>query len=224
VKVTFYGEGLVQAMAKNYVRKEMPAREVFIGFNKPELISASYRQLNEQMHREHLVYGLGGNHHVDMVLKLVKILANETDGLPVSVLDYGAGKGTLAKALPFPIAEYDPAITGKTESPKPADLVVCTDVLEHVEPEHLIFVLDDLRRCTRRLGYFTIHTGPAMKTLPDGRNTHLIQKSLQWWKKKLDKFFTVGRIVQKGPELFVIVAPMKKVKQKQKQKMHEVAV
>jgi hypothetical protein len=124
-----------------------------------------------------------------------------------SVLDYGCGKGYLAKALPFPIWEYDPAFPDKAASPRPADLVVCADVLEHIEPERLGFVLGDLKRVTRRVGYFVVNTGPARKVLPDGRNTHLIQRGATWWKKQLRRFFTVASIQQKGAELHIIVAP-----------------
>ena len=126
---------------------------------------------------------MGGAKHADTVLKLAKSVEAQ------SILDYGCGKGELAKALPFGICEYDPAITGKNMSPRPADLVVCTDVLEHIEPDRLQFVLADLARCVRKLGFFTIHTGPAQKVLADGRNAHLIQKPVAWWLTKfLDRF------------------------------------
>ena len=55
-----------------------------------------------------------------------------------------------------------------------ADLVCCIDVLERVEPHRLDNVLADLRRVTTTVGFFTVHTGPAVKTLSDGRNAHLI--------------------------------------------------
>jgi len=207
VEPTFFGEGLVQAMAKNYVRK--PAhKHAFVAYSKPELISAEYRALNESLHQKNLAYGVGGGKHADVVKKIYKILQKTTEF--VSVLDYGAGKGYLAKALPFPIAEYDPAVPGKMESPKPADLVVCTDVLEHIEPECIRLVLADIRRCVKQVGYFTICTTAARKTLPDGRNTHLIQKDKDWWQYQLAKHFEIGRIEKVGGELYVTVGPLKK--------------
>jgi hypothetical protein len=90
--------------------------------------------------------------------------------------------------------------------------VVCTDVLEHIEPELLDFVLDDLRRVTRKVGFFVIHTGASTKTLADGRNTHLIQQPREWWHLKLARFFRVAQIQQAGPELYCVVAPLKPVK------------
>lgn len=188
VKATFYGEGLVQAMAKDYVPKPVAPDHRLIGFQKPDLISPEMLSLNRRLHRENLAYGVGGNADAAVVIKLVQATKAQ------SVLDYGCGKGYLAKSLPFPIWEYDPAIPGKEESPRPADLVVCSDVLEHIEPDKLVYVLDDLRRCVKRVGYFVIHTGPARKFLADGRNTHLIQENAAWWEKTLSEFFTIGTI------------------------------
>lgn len=200
VRVTFYGDGLTQAMARAYQPKP-GALTNLVGFQKPRLISPEYIALNRQLHDANSAYGVGGEKHVATVLKLCAAIGSR------NVLDYGCGKGRLGAALPFGICEYDPAIPGKDAPPRPADLVVCTDVLEHVEPEHLSAVLADLKRCVRQVGFFTIHTGPAQKTLADGRNTHLIQHGIDWWRKVLGKFFTVGKIVPQGPELVVVVGP-----------------
>jgi uncharacterized Rossmann fold enzyme len=131
VTARFYGDGLVQAMAKDY--KRQPPKSANIAFSKPELISDEMRELNARLHRDNLAYGVGGGKHAGTVLKLADSIKT------TSVLDYASGKGYLAKAIPFPIWEYDPAIPGKQESPRPADLVVCTDVLEHVELDKLSF-------------------------------------------------------------------------------------
>jgi hypothetical protein len=208
VKATFYGTGLIQHMAQHYVPNPIGKGKAMIGMVKPELISVEYAALNAQLHRENLAYGIGGGRHAPTVLKLVESLQTR------SVLDYGCGKGYLAKAIPFPIWEYDPAIPMKAESPRPADLVVCTDVLEHIEPEKLGPVLEDLQRCVRKVGFFVIHTGPAQKTLADGRNAHLLQRDAQWWRLQLQQFFLVGQIKPAGVELYVIVGPKQHKKRK----------
>ena len=79
-----------------------------------------------------------------------------------------------------------------------------------MEPDKLAFVLDHLRKLTLRVGYFCIHMGAAKKNYPDGRNTHLIQRSRKWWKKMLGRFFKVEQTVVKGPELYVVLSPKAK--------------
>lgn len=200
VTATFHGEGLVQEMAKRHEKKPVP-NSGYLGFAAPELISADYRELNAKLHSTNLAYGVGGGRHAPTVLKLAQSIGT------TSVLDYGCGKGYLGRALPFPIWEYDPAIPGKDTAPRPADLVVCLDVLEHVELDKVRFVLDDLRRVTRKIGYFVIHTGPSGKTLADGRNAHLVQRPKDWWVAKISPHFAIGKVIETPPLLHFVVAP-----------------
>ena len=168
------------------------------------LISESYRELNRRLHASNELYGgeLKPN-TTEMLTKVCQQLQTS------DLLDYGCGKGVIASALPFPPKEYDPAIKGKEASPEPADVVYCGDVLEHIEPECLNDVLDDLVRVTKKIGIFVIHLTPALKFLEDGRNTHLILESGWWWADKLSKkfllkgvmFFDSNRAVQ------IVVAP-----------------
>lgn len=154
------------------------------------VISPEYVALNAELHQRKPGYGSGGAQYAWIVQRLAERLQAQ------SVLDYGAGKGGLAKALPFPIHEYDPAVSEKAVLPQPADLVVCTDVLEHVEPDRLQAVLTDLRRVTRRLLFCVVHTGAARKSLPDGRNAHLIQQDAAWWCTSVGKFFTITGLAE----------------------------
>ena len=151
------------------------------------LISPEYAALNAELHRQKESYG--------------GIFTNAANFSRVAdyygtkdILDYGCGKGVLAKALSWMIKEYDPAIPGKDGPAEPADIVVCRDVLEHIEPECLEAVLSDLVRCVKKVGLFTIATGPSWKTLADGRNAHLIQRSCAWWREKLSAYFSIDGI------------------------------
>lgn len=106
-----------------------------------------------------------------------------------SILDYGCGAGTLGTALkaqawPFDFREYDPAVPGKDAMPRPADLVVCTDVLEHIERDRLDTVLGHIRALSMQGTFLVISTVPAHKSLPDGRNAHLIVESPDWWRER----------------------------------------
>lgn len=113
-----------------------------------------------------------------------------------SVSDYGAGKKNLLLGLqrnginPSEYYPFDPAFEEYGE-PRPADLVCCIDVLEHIEPEKLESVLLELSKITLNFGFFSIHMGPAGKILSDGRNAHLIQKPSSWWLPRLTKYFEV---------------------------------
>jgi hypothetical protein len=121
------------------------------------------------------------------------------------LLDYGAGKGRLGMTLrehaqmPLTIHHYDPAIPEWSAPAQPCRFVACIDVLEHIEPHLIDNVLDDLRRVTAGIGVFTVHTGPAIKVLSDGRNAHLIQEPPAWWLPKfLSRFdlVTFNRLPQ----------------------------
>ncbi len=111
-----------------------------------------------------------------------------------SISDYGAGKCNLRQGLAdlgvtgIDYHPYDPAFPEYGE-PKPADLVACIDVLEHIEEEYLDNVLQDLRDITHRVGFISVHTGPASKVLPDGRNAHLIQQRSGWWLLRICQYF-----------------------------------
>ena len=87
--------------------------------------------------------------------------------------------------------EYDPAVESKRGLPDPQDIVVCTDVLEHIEPELLDNVLGHMRDCMLKCGYFVISTIAAVSILGDGRNAHLIIEDKDWWKAKLEEYFSV---------------------------------
>ena len=191
VKATFYGEGLTQAMMRKYVPHPQGETQAVIAVKKPALASAGYLAQQRRMHETIMTYGTSGEKYAKNVLAIVEKMP---DGGPDSLLDYGCGKGLLAEALPFPIWQYDPAIPGLDESPRAADLVVCTDTLEHIEPDFLGNVLDDLRRVTRRVLYVAIATRPARKSLPDGRNAHLLIHDKSWWLERLAKVFVVGDV------------------------------
>lgn len=101
----------------------------------------------------------------------------------VSFLDYGSGRNRWVERI-FPeaaVQSYDPAVPDLAEAARPADMLVCCDVLEHIEPELLGNVLRDMKRCARFCAFVTIATRPAKKTLPDGRNAHLIVQPADWW-------------------------------------------
>jgi hypothetical protein len=150
---------------------------------RAETISDDYRKLQQELHLNPN-YGIASLAFAPIVAHIIR------QTKPHSLSDYGAGKQNLRKALTqagvtgFDYRPYDPAFPEYGE-PREADLVCCIDVLEHIEPALLDNVLDELEEITTRLGFFSVHMGPAGKTLADGRNAHLIQKPSSWWLPRL---------------------------------------
>lgn len=151
------------------------------------LISEKYREQNKQLHSTGH-YGISGYKLMHEVGRLCEELGTK------DVLDYGCGQRTLEGALGFPIQNYDPAIEGLEQPPRPAEIVVCGDVLEHIEPECLDAVLDDLKRVTKNIGLYLVDFRPSQKFLPDGRNAHLIQQPADWWFPKLFQRFSTVQV------------------------------
>lgn len=178
--------------------------------SEANLISEEYRKMQQQLH-ENPNYGVASVGYAPLVAQRI-----ESTGAR-ELLDYGAGKGRLGTTLkahihhPLNIHHYDPAIPAWSKPPEPCVLVACIDVLEHIEPALLDNVLDDLERVTAGVGFFTVHTGPAVKHLPDGRNAHLIQRPASWWLPKfLERFELVNfNRVEMG---FIVVVECKRPK------------
>lgn len=147
------------------------------------LITPEYREIQRKLHEIKPNYGICGAEYVKQVLEVSDQMKSR------DILDYGCGKRKLEEALGFPIRNFDPAIPGLDEEPEPADILVCTDVLEHIEPECLDEVLAHLKSLTKRCAILTVCVVPANKHFPDGRNLHLIIQPMRWWMDKIQEKF-----------------------------------
>lgn len=164
------------------------------------LITDEYRRLNAELHERHGGYGSKGGKWAPRVWTFAQKIG------AASILDYGCGKGSLKRELEafggrgvFDIREYDPAVAGKDAPPAPADLVVCTDVLEHVEPECIDDVLADLVRLGDRAVLIAVACRAGKRVLADGRPDHLTVKPPLWWAKRAAKFGTWSPIESLRP-------------------------
>lgn len=132
-------------------------------------------------------FGLSVLQHADSIQTLLKRVGART------VLDFGCGRGD-AYAGPHKIYKawglqreditlYDPAFSTHDVLPKGRfDLVVCSDVLEHVP-------LIETGRFIKRLFDYgekgvwaSVCCRPAKKRFPDGRtNLHVTVRPYEWW-------------------------------------------
>ncbi len=151
--------------------------------NKEDLISQAYCKMNADIYNSSK-RSAGGAKHAEIVRKIAPKWDTRT------ILDYGCGQGDFKKAFDLLetdilVQQYDPAITGKDLSPVVSDLIVCADVLEHVEPEKIDAVMLHIFSLMLKGGYFVISLCETKVWLPDGRNAHVLLKPVEWW---LDKF------------------------------------
>ncbi len=169
-------------------------------------ISPAYLEQQKQLH-QNPNYGVASLQYAELVIAVADQVKAK------SIADYGAGKCNLRKKMTelgrpeFDYFPYDPVFPDYG-APHPADLVACIDVLEHIEMEHLDAVLADLKGIMQRVGVFTIHTGPAIKHLPDGRNAHLIQQPPSWWLPRLCRFFEIVHLQRTPGGFWLLVEPL----------------
>lgn len=165
------------------------------------LITDEYRSANEHLHKT-TSYGVTAPRFMDSIRDVA-------DGCGArSILDYGSGprkhvETHLGKR--FRVVSYDPCVPDLAAEPDVADLLVSCDVLEHIEPLLLDNVLTHMAGKTKRAAFLTIATGPAKKTLPDGRNAHLIQEGAEFWLPRLMKHWRLRQFADIGPELVCIM-------------------
>jgi 2-polyprenyl-3-methyl-5-hydroxy-6-metoxy-1,4-benzoquinol methylase len=146
------------------------------------MISAEYKNVLENIN------GQGNFGKRKNLPKFLEDIINQYN--PQSILDFGCGVGSLVHTLKtkYPqknIQGYDPGninFADRFEN-QTFDLIISTDVLEHVEPEFLIDTLKFLKSKSNRF-YHLIALAPSRVLLPDGRNAHLILESTAWWKKQ----------------------------------------
>jgi hypothetical protein len=146
-----------------------------------DLVSTAYRDTLVKTHDQRK-WGSAGKSHANTIAAWAREIGAKT------ILDYGCGRATLGPALPeYEVSEYDPGIPSKDALPKAADMVVATDVLEHIEPEFVYNVLCHIRQLAIKGGFLVIALNKSKVDLADGRNSHLTIMPDTWWLEQLRK-------------------------------------
>ena len=162
-----------------------------------DLISKQQLELNKSLHGYDQSFGnrRDGSGFASLLPKALDRL--HCQGMCDSLLDYGTGKGQLVERLRDEITNsiiidgYDPAVEEWNNPPKRSyDIVTCLDVLEHVERNSLDAVLSDIASKTNKFCYLVIDLQPAVKTLRDGRNAHILLAPSDWWVTQISRYFT----------------------------------
>lgn len=112
---------------------------------------------------------------------------------PQSILDFGCGRSDLVAHFwrdgKRRIAKYDPAIPLYKRMPAEGfDLVLCTDVMEHIPMTEVDGTLKYIRTKAPQ-ALFTISLIPARAKLPDGRNAHVTLLDAEEWMRWIGSIF-----------------------------------
>jgi len=152
------------------------------------ITNEDYIQQYKQLHEDEADYGTTSAYLFEAVGFLIECLEAET------ILDYGCGKGRLLKQLQQAFPEktfygYDPAIPEYETCPSaPVDLVVNTDVLEHIPEEDVGSVLQHISQRSDHV-FFNLHHEKAATILPSGENAHCTVKTPRWYRRTIRKHF-----------------------------------
>ena len=149
------------------------------------------------------------------MLPTIKELMNDLE--LTSLLDFGCGKGN-AYYLSFPmdgemyanvyeylniptasVHLYDPCVDAFANKPRQEqtyDVVVCTDVLEHIPEQDVDTVLEEMVYHADKLMVFKIAAHESFAHFKDGTNAHVTVKPASWWNSKIIKAAeATGRLI-----------------------------
>ncbi|KZL13267.1 glycosyltransferase family 29 protein [Pseudovibrio sp. Ad26] len=173
-------------MPKTCARKQL-------GFQLTE-VTVVNKDFYTQLHKSNPGYGTSSSYLMDVILPLAE------DVKPARILDYGCGKSSLIEELAANLQctshRYDPCIAEYNDMPEGRfDLVLNTDVLEHVPEDELDDVLTDIQARSDKV-IFHIPTLYATALLADGSNAHCTVHSAPWWQKKLSQHFPYVEVLR----------------------------
>lgn len=150
------------------------------------MLSAPYKQLLTEVHAKRprgKRWGTTGGRNAGFDLS--RALHGRAD--VKSVLDFGAGHGTLGDFMrtmrpDLEWHEYDPGLPEKARLPERTfDFIVSSDVMEHVEPDCLQETIAWQKEHATVGMFHHIACDPCGLILPDGRNAHLITEDVEFW-------------------------------------------
>lgn len=159
-------------------------------------LKRNYGEMYAKLHQDKPKYFSGkmSRGQIRAIAELIELVK------PDRLLDYGSGKGYQylvrrvqdhwGGLLPYC---YDPGVIQMARKPEGTFAgVICTDVMEHIDPADIDMILADLFASLHPTGpvfaYFHISVREAHKEFDDGENVHLTIQPPEWWDKRLARF------------------------------------
>ena len=162
-------------------------------------ITKAYQKELLSLHDKYGWGGTGGKYAGDMV---IRILAHFPD--LITILDYGCGEGSLQEYVEYrgitnrKWTMYDPGVAGLEVKPEGKfDLVITTDVLEHVEPEKQDEVITELCNYANKAMFNEIACYETDVKFPSGpykgKDLHINLKIPCFWRQEIEEIaFPLG--------------------------------
>lgn len=155
-----------------------------------DLLTPAYKAQLVQKHQTSPWGGAGWTWIPDIARLIVRHKLKQP-----TVLEYGSGRRTFEQAMRWAmphvqITEYDPGVPSIDTVPTGKfDLVLCTDVMEHVEEQFVVPTLQRLYDYTRYTTVFNIACTPSKSLLPNGQNAHVTVKPPAWWRERIERLW-----------------------------------
>lgn len=145
-------------------------------------------------------------------VKSIRALAQEVGAK--TMLDFGCGRGDAYRSPHklhhhlgihrSDVTLYDPAFRPDDRLPTGQfDLVVCSDVLEHIPEEEVEEFVARLFGYAKKAVWASVCCRPAKKFFADGRNMHVTVKPYEWWHDR----FVKASIWPIGPSYHLVETP-----------------
>jgi hypothetical protein len=155
-----------------------------------DLLTPEYKSQLVQKHQTSPWGGAGWS----WIPEIAKLIVRHKLKSP-TVLEYGSGRRTFAKTMAWAmphvrIHEYDPGVPEIDVLPLSGsvfDLVLNTDVMEHVEEQFVEQTFDRLYGYCGYAAVFNIACTPSKSTLPNGKNAHVTVRPPAWWRERVER-------------------------------------
>lgn len=115
-----------------------------------------------------------------------------------------------------PISFFQECLWGLPNSIKPAEWIICFDVLEHIPEEKVDSVLEAIASRMQKGGLFSICLRHDLCGVIIGEVLHLTVKPAAWWRKKINRYFSISHEFDLAKEYLVVALSPKHSKKKGK--------
>jgi nucleoside-diphosphate-sugar epimerase/GT2 family glycosyltransferase len=206
-------------------------RDLFHNITSNEITWQVNKPLNYKLIYENSFKNQNYNTHIDTEYRFQLVKKFVTDNIIKTILDVGSGRGQLIKILKDlnkeiqitssdvkKFHEHDCEFTEinlcddklkDIKGMKKYDLITCLDVLEHIEEK----CVDNTLKFFSEYSSNVILSIANHSDIIDGVELHIIQKTMSFWKPKIEKYFDIIYFEEQySGRLYLLILKIKSTK------------